>query len=97
LYEQLTLRFAASTEAGVAEMALGKHALDEGHASQALGWFRAYQQRPGGELKSEAMWGEARSLESLGEAAAARAVWRRLITEYPASAYATVARQQLGF
>jgi TolA-binding protein len=97
LYQLLTRRFADSTEAGVAEMALGKHALNEGHASDALGWFRAYQQRPHGELTSEALWGEARSLESLGEAAAARSVWRRLITEYPSSAYAAVARQQLGW
>lgn len=96
LYEQLIRRFATSDEAGVAEMALGKHALDEGHPDQALSWFRAYQQRPNGELASEALWGEARALESLGEAAAARAVWRRLIADYPASAYAAVARQQLG-
>jgi TolA-binding protein len=96
LYELLIQRFASSTEAGVAEMALGKHALNEGHAGEALSWFRAYQQRPSGELTSEALWGEARSLESLGEAAAARAVWRRLIREYPTSAYAAVARQQLG-
>ncbi|MEY4550249.1 MAG: hypothetical protein RL685_6444 [Pseudomonadota bacterium] len=96
LYELLLQRFAGSTEAGVAEMALGKHALDEGHSSEALRWFRAYQQRPSGELTSEALWGEARALESLGETAAARVVWRRLITDYPASAYAAVARQQLG-
>lgn len=96
LYELLLQRFAGSTEAGVAEMALGKHALDEGHSSEALRWFRAYQQRPSGELTSEALWGEARALESLGETAAARVVWRRLVTDYPASAYAAVARQQLG-
>jgi TolA-binding protein len=96
LYELLLQRFAGSTEAGVAEMALGKHALDEGHSSEALSWFRAYQQRPSGELTSEALWGEARALESLGETAAARVVWRRLVTDYPASAYAAVARQQLG-
>jgi TolA-binding protein len=96
LYELLLQRFAGSTEAGVAEMALGKHALDEGHSSEALRWFRAYQQRPSGELTSEALWGEARALESLGETAGARVVWRRLVTDYPASAYAAVARQQLG-
>lgn len=96
LYERLALRHSESREAGVAEMALGKHALAEGRARQALQWFEAYQRRTGGELAAEAVWGQARALESLGEHERARGLWRRLIEQYPASAYAAAARQQLG-
>jgi len=96
LYEQLTLRHAESAEAGVAEMALGKHALAEGEAQQALRWFRAYQRRPAGELAAEALWGQARALESLGNSPRARELWRQLIEQYPGSAYAAAAREQLG-
>jgi TolA-binding protein len=96
LYEQLTLRYSESAEAGVAEMALGKHALSEGHAEQALRWFRAYQSRPAGELAAEALWGQARALESLGETSLARELWRQLREQYPGSAYAAAAREQLG-
>src|SRR6185436_20234009 len=58
LYERLALRHSESREAGVAEMALGKHALAEGRARQALQWFVAYQRRAGGELAAEALWGQ---------------------------------------
>jgi TolA-binding protein len=96
LYERLALRHTESREAGVAEMALGKHALSEGRALAAVQWFEAYQRRPGGELTAEALWGEARALQSLGEAERARELWARLIEQYPASAYAAAAREQLG-
>ena len=96
LYERLALRHTESREAGVAEMALGKHALSEGRALKAVQWFEAYQHREGGELAAEAIWGEARALQSLGETARARELWTRLIEQYPASAYAAAAREQLG-
>jgi len=96
LFEQLTLRHAESAEAGVAEMALGKHALAEGQPQQALRWFRAYQRRPAGELAAEALWGQARALESLGDSPRARELWRQLVEQYPGSAYAAAAREQLG-
>jgi tetratricopeptide (TPR) repeat protein len=96
LYEQLTQRFSDSHEAGVAEMALAKHALTEGRATEALRWFRAYQERDAGEQAAEALWGEARALESIGERAHAQAIWRTLVEQYPASAYAAAAREQLG-
>jgi TolA-binding protein len=96
LYERLALRQTESREAGVAEMALGKHALAEGRAVKAVQWFEAYQRREGGELAAEAIWGEARALQSLGEVARARELWTRLIEQYPASAYAAAAREQLG-
>jgi tetratricopeptide (TPR) repeat protein len=96
LYERLTLRHSESPEAGVAEMALGKHALADGRAQQALRWFQAYQRREGGALAAEALWGEARAFQSLGEGAQAHELWQRLIDLYPASAYAAAAREQLG-
>jgi TolA-binding protein len=96
LYERLALRHTESREAGVAEMALGKHALAEGKALKAVQWFEAYQRREGGELAAEAIWGEARAQQSLGETARARELWTRLIEQYPASAYAAAAREQLG-
>jgi TolA-binding protein len=96
LYERLALRHSESREAGVAEMALGKHALAEGRARQALQWFEAYLRRAGGELAAEAVWGKARALENLGENERARELWRHLIEQYPASAYAAAAREQLG-
>ncbi len=96
LYERLALRHTESREAGVAEMALGKHALAEGKALKAVQWFEAYQRREGGELVAEAIWGEARAQQSLGEMARARELWTRLIEQYPASAYAAAAREQLG-
>lgn len=96
LYERLALRHTESREAGVAEMALGKHALAEGRALKAVQWFEAYQRREGGELAAEAIWGEARALQSLGETGRARELWTRLIEQYPASAYAAAAREQLG-
>jgi tetratricopeptide (TPR) repeat protein len=96
LYERLALRHSESREAGVAEMALGKHALTEGRPRQALQWFEAYQRRADGELAAEAVWGAARALESLGENERARELWRHLIEQYPASAYAAAAREQLG-
>jgi tetratricopeptide (TPR) repeat protein len=96
LYERLALRHTESREAGVAEMALGKHALSEGHALKAVQWFEAYQRRESGELAAEAIWGEARALQSLGEAERARELWTHLIEHFPASAYAAAAREQLG-
>ena len=96
LYERLTLRHSESPEAGVAEMALGKHALADGRAQQALRWFQAYQRREGGALAAEALWGEARAFQSLGEGVRAHELWQRLIDEYPATAYAAAAREQLG-
>jgi hypothetical protein len=96
LYERLTLRHSESAEAGVAEMALAKHALAEGRAHQALRWFQAYQRREDGELAAEALWGEARACQSLGEGERAHELWQRLIEQYPASAYAAAAREQLG-
>lgn len=96
LYTELIQRHPASNEAGISEVALGKWSLSQGRSGDALEWFRAYLRRAPGALTAEALFGEARALESIGSHAAARGPWRRLLDDYPASPYAHVARQRLG-
>ena len=96
LYAELIRSYPASNEAGVSEVALGKWSLAQGRSGDALEWFRAYQRRAPGALAAEALFGEARALESIGSVGAARAPWRRLLETYPDSPYARVARQRLG-
>jgi TolA-binding protein len=95
LYAELIRRHPGSNEAGVSEVALGKWSLAQGRSGDALEWFRAHLRRPPGALTAEALFGEARALESIGSHRAARAPWRRLLERYPASPYADVARQRL--
>jgi TolA-binding protein len=95
LYAELIRRHPNSNEAGVSEVALGKWSLAQGRSGDALEWFRAHLRRPPGALTAEALFGEARALESIGSHAAARAPWRQLLERYPASLYAEVARQRL--
>jgi hypothetical protein len=95
IYSELIRRHPASLEAGIAELALGKWSLAQGRSGDALEWFRAHQRRPQSALGAEALWGEARALESLGSHTAARAPWRALMDRYPDSPYAAVARERL--
>jgi TolA-binding protein len=95
-YAELIRRYPASVEAGIAEVALGKWSLTQGRSGDALEWFRANQRRQRGPLAAEALWGEARALESLGSHAAAKGPWRQLLEQYPESPYAGVARERLG-
>jgi TolA-binding protein len=95
LYAELVERHPGSAEAGVAEVALGKWSLALGRGGDALEWFRAHQRRGAGPLAAEALWGEARALESIGSHAAARRPWQRLLESYPDSPYARVARERL--
>jgi GcrA cell cycle regulator len=95
LYVELVRLYPGSTEAGVAEVALGKWALTLGRGGDALEWFRAHQRRGPGPLAAEALWGEARALESIGSHAAARQPWQRLLEAFPGSPYARVARERL--
>jgi TolA-binding protein len=95
VYSELIRRHPASLEAGIAELALAKWSLAQGRSGDALEWFRAHQRRPQSALAPEALWGEARALESLGSRAAARVPWRALIDRYPDSPYAAVARERL--
>jgi TolA-binding protein len=95
-YAELIRRFPGSIEAGIAEVALGKWSLAQGRSGDALDWFRAHQRRPQRPLAAEALWGEARALESLGSRAAAKGPWQQLLDQYPESPYAGVARERLG-
>jgi TolA-binding protein len=95
VYSELIRRHPTSLEAGIAELALAKWSLAQGRSGDALEWFRAHQRRPQSALAPEALWGEARALESLGSRAAARVPWRALIDRYPDSPYAAVARERL--
>jgi TolA-binding protein len=95
VYRLLIDRHPASSQAGIAEMALGKRALSEGRLSEALRWFRAHQRRPESALGAEALWGEAQVLERLDRAPEARRSWRTLMQRHPTSTYASVARQRL--
>jgi TolA-binding protein len=95
LYIEVIRRHPSSNEAGISEVALGKWSLSQGRSGDALEWFRAYQRRAPGALTAEALFGEARALESIGSHTAARGPWRRLLEAYPESAYANVARQRL--
>jgi hypothetical protein len=95
IYSELIRRHPASLEAGIAELALGKWSLAQGRSGDALDWFRAHQRRPQSALGAEALWGEARALESLGSHVAARVPWRALMDRYPDSPYAAVARERL--
>jgi TolA-binding protein len=94
-YAELIQRHPSSVEAGIAEVALGKWALAQGRSGDSLEWFRAHQRRSGSALAAEALWGEARALESVGSHAEAKRPWQRLLEEYPESPYAEVARERL--
>jgi TolA-binding protein len=95
LYVELVRRYPSSNEAGVAEVALGKWSLAQGRSGDALEWFRAHLRRAPGALTAEALFGEARALESIGSDGEARGPWRRLLELYPTSPYANVARRRL--
>lgn len=95
LYVELVGRYPRSHEAGVAEVALGKWELSRGRSGDALEWFRAHQRRAPDALTAEALFGEARALESIGSHTEALGPWRRLLQLYPTSPYADVARRRL--
>jgi TolA-binding protein len=96
VYRELIRRYPDSLEAGIAEMALGKWFLSQSRSGDALEWFRAHQRRPQSALAAEALWGEARALETVGSRRAALAPWQRLLELHPSSPYAEIARQRLG-
>jgi len=94
LYQQLQHRFPSSVEAHSADIALGM-LYAETSPKAALTHFRRYLAM-GGPLVPEALWGQARALDALGKLEDARASWRDLLTRFPGSAYANVARAKLG-
>jgi TolA-binding protein len=94
LYQMLTERHPGSAEADLAELSLGKLLLQTGDASGALTHFR----RAGGAgaLGSEALWGEANALKTLGRTSEERQTLERLLALHPDGAYAKAARKRLG-
>jgi TolA-binding protein len=95
LYGQLTAVHPGSDEAGLARVSLGSLLLAAGDARGAEREFRAYLAAGGGQLREEALVGQAQSLGKLGRAGEERAAWRRLLDANPGSVYAAQARQRL--
>ncbi len=75
LYDSLQSRYPNSPEARAADLPLGMLHLQRGQARQALVHFqRLRQKNPRGQMASEALWGEAQALSSLGRSADAARV-----------------------
>jgi TolA-binding protein len=96
LYDELERRFPRSEEARTSHVSLGRLLLERGLWAEALPQLDEYlAANPAGTLAPEALFGEARALESLGRLDEARRAWTRLLGSYPDSVYATQARQRL--
>jgi hypothetical protein len=94
-YAELAQRYPQSPEANLAELSLGKLYLASGNAERALESFRRAETSGGG-LGSEALWGQASALRTLGRTNDERAALERLLAQYPDGAYAKAARKRLG-
>jgi hypothetical protein len=104
LYRRLQLQFAASREAAVSHVALGRWLLDRMHdPAAALAQFDAYlHQARYDTLQEEALVGRAMALQQLGRARAdsatateERRAWEALLAAYPRSTFAARARARL--
>jgi TolA-binding protein len=97
LYTEIERRFPDSREARLSFVAFGRMLLDRGERGRALEQFERYLSvAPTDVLAAEASYGRARALVSLGRAAEARRAWAELLSRFPDSIYADVARRQLG-
>ena len=65
-YKRLVERFPSSREAKAARVSMGRIALGQGHAKQALAHFDAYLAASAGPLVEEARYGRIRALRQLG-------------------------------
>jgi hypothetical protein len=99
LYEALRAAFPDSAEARVSAISRGDLLLRLGEPARALRAFDAYLSEggagSGGSMREEALSGRARCARKLGDDAAERSSWSRLVQEFPGSAYGPVARQRL--
>lgn len=95
LYQQLIQKFPRALEAGIAELALAKHALARGMNGEALAWFRRYQMHPANPLLVEAYWGEVEALERLRRPTQLRRALRALVQQFPETAYGQIALRRL--
>ncbi len=95
-YRELQQRYPGSGEARLSHVSLGRLLLQGGAASAALGQFDAYLAGGAGQrLAAEALFGRGQALQALGRSAEEVQNWRRLIGQYPDSAYATHASRRL--
>jgi len=95
LYLQLQRLYPRSPEAKVSHLSLANLLLgDTRRAEQALPQFDAYL-AGGGALEEEALYGRAQALEKLARHTAERSAWRRLLSRFPDSVYASKARHRL--
>jgi len=96
LYRRLQSEFAGSPEALLSKVPLGNLLLERGRAREALAQFDRYlDATPRGALVPEALYGRARALSAAGDRAEEQLAWQRLLREFPASAYAPLARRRI--
>jgi TolA-binding protein len=98
LYRRLQRDFDASPEAALSSVLLGGMLLQRGLTDAALEQFDRYlSSQPRGNLVPEALYGRGRALAALGRGRALdeAQTWRRLLNQFPESAYAPHARRRL--
>ena len=96
LYQTLRRRFPETSEARLSAISLGDVLLDLGAPGRALDAYDAYlAENAAGSLREEALFGRTRCLRTLDRRAAELDTWRALLTEFPRSAYARLARRRI--
>lgn len=96
LYQALERRFPDSEEASVALVSRGDLLSRLGEPEGALRSFDRYlARRPNGSLAPEALFGRARSLQTLGRRDDEIGTWRRLLRAFPRSIYEPAGRVRL--
>jgi hypothetical protein len=95
LYRRLRRDHAASPEATLATVPLGRLLLDRAPRAALLEFDSYLRASPAGALVPEALYGRARALGALGDGAQERQTWEKLLGRFPDSAYAPVGRRRL--
>lgn len=86
-YRELVARYPASAEARAALVSLGRLALDQGRASEALDHLERYLQRPG-PLSEEARYWRIEALRRLGRSSVEAAAIEEFLSRHPDSVHA---------
>lgn len=95
-YQELQRQFPGAAEARLSHVSLGRLLLDHGSTGGALAQFDAYLAGGSGQrLAAEALFGRGQTLRALGRREEEAQNWRRLLGQYPDSAYATHAKRRL--
>jgi TolA-binding protein len=95
-YRKLQRQFPGSGEARLSHVSLGRLLLQRGSAGAAVAQFDAYLAGGSGQrLAAEALFGRGRALQALGRRVEEAQNWKRLIGQYPDSAYADHANRRL--